>query len=139
MPWKKISAWVTGQIDHPLRQKLEFALEDFFAEEVWSIRGLITDYVLLFIHLQSRKIILGGLTLAPKLFLCLGFERAEGTTVSGNQWLGLKVQEGPEDVLGPDLLNVFPKFCRSETKILIALSFWLDHNRGCYESQIVKP
>jgi transposase InsO family protein len=38
---------------------------DFFTSEVWSTSGLVTVYVLFFIHLQTRKIILGGLTLAP--------------------------------------------------------------------------
>jgi hypothetical protein len=28
MPWKKLFAWVTGQIDQALRQKLEFVLEE---------------------------------------------------------------------------------------------------------------
>jgi hypothetical protein len=28
MPWKQMLAWVTGQIDDGLRQKLEFALEE---------------------------------------------------------------------------------------------------------------
>jgi hypothetical protein len=28
MPWKKLLAWATGQIDEALRQKLEFALEE---------------------------------------------------------------------------------------------------------------
>ena len=27
MPWKKLAAWATGQIDEALRQKLEFVLE----------------------------------------------------------------------------------------------------------------
>jgi putative transposase len=38
---------------------------DFFTEEVWSTSGLVTVYVLFFIHLQTRKIILGGLTPPP--------------------------------------------------------------------------
>jgi hypothetical protein len=28
MPWKKLLAWVTGQIDNSLRQQLEFVLEE---------------------------------------------------------------------------------------------------------------
>jgi hypothetical protein len=28
MPWKKLLAWVTGQIDQALRQKLELVLEE---------------------------------------------------------------------------------------------------------------
>ena len=28
MPWKKLLAWATGQIDEALRQKLEFVLDE---------------------------------------------------------------------------------------------------------------
>jgi hypothetical protein len=28
MPWKKLLAWATGQIDEALRQKLELVLEE---------------------------------------------------------------------------------------------------------------
>ena len=28
MPWEKLLAWATGQIDEALRQKLEFVLEE---------------------------------------------------------------------------------------------------------------
>ena len=28
MPWKKLLAWATGQIDEALRQKLEYVLEE---------------------------------------------------------------------------------------------------------------
>ena len=35
---------------------------DFFTAEVWSTTGLVTVYVLFLIHLQTRKVILGGLT-----------------------------------------------------------------------------
>jgi len=38
---------------------------DFFTAEVWSGTGLVTVYVLFFIHLQTRKLVFGGLTLAP--------------------------------------------------------------------------
>jgi putative transposase len=38
---------------------------DFFTAEVWSTTGLVTVYVLFLIHLQTRKVILGGLTPAP--------------------------------------------------------------------------
>jgi transposase InsO family protein len=38
---------------------------DFFTAEVWSSRGLITIYVLFFIQLRTRKIVLGGLTPSP--------------------------------------------------------------------------
>jgi hypothetical protein len=38
---------------------------DFFTEEVGSATGLMTVYVLFFIHLQTRKLVLGGLTSNP--------------------------------------------------------------------------
>jgi len=38
---------------------------DFFTAEVWSACGLVTIYVLFFIHLQTRKVVLGGMTNAP--------------------------------------------------------------------------
>jgi putative transposase len=38
---------------------------DFFATEVWSASGLVTIYVLFFIHLQTRKVVLGGMTHSP--------------------------------------------------------------------------
>jgi hypothetical protein len=38
---------------------------DFFTAEVWSITNPVTVYVLFFIHLQTRKVILGGLTPFP--------------------------------------------------------------------------
>jgi len=34
---------------------------DFFTTEIWTRRGLTTYYVLFFIHLHSRKIVLGGI------------------------------------------------------------------------------
>jgi putative transposase len=34
---------------------------DFFTTEIWTRRGLTTYYVLFFIHLRSRKIVLGGI------------------------------------------------------------------------------
>lgn len=38
---------------------------DFFTAEVLTMRGLVTYYVLFFIHLESRKVILGRLTPHP--------------------------------------------------------------------------
>lgn len=38
---------------------------DFFTTEIWSCRGLATIYVLFFIHLETRRIVLGGLTSTP--------------------------------------------------------------------------
>src|SRR5262245_42634590 len=38
---------------------------DFFTAEVWTLGGLVTYYVLFFIHLGSRKIHVAGVTLHP--------------------------------------------------------------------------
>ena len=38
---------------------------DFFSVEVFTLRGLVTYYVLLFIHLESRKVEVAGLTVHP--------------------------------------------------------------------------
>ena len=39
---------------------------DFFAAEVWTLRGLATYYVLFFIHLGSRKVQVAGMIPHPK-------------------------------------------------------------------------
>jgi putative transposase len=39
---------------------------DFFTAEVWTLGGLVTYYVLFFIHLSSRKIHIAGVTPHPK-------------------------------------------------------------------------
>jgi putative transposase len=38
---------------------------DFFTTEVWTALGLVTHYVLFFIHIQSRKVHLAGITPNP--------------------------------------------------------------------------
>ena len=38
---------------------------DFFTVEVLTLRGLVTYYVLFFIHLESRKIDIAGITVHP--------------------------------------------------------------------------
>jgi len=38
---------------------------DFFTTEVWTATGLTTYYVLFFIHIQTRKIVLGGTSHSP--------------------------------------------------------------------------
>jgi putative transposase len=38
---------------------------DFFTAEVWTLGGLVTYYVLFFIHLGSRKVHIAGVTLHP--------------------------------------------------------------------------
>jgi putative transposase len=39
---------------------------DFFTTEAWTSTGLTTFYVLFFLHLQTRRVILGGITPFPK-------------------------------------------------------------------------
>jgi putative transposase len=38
---------------------------DFFTVEVFTLRGLVTYYVLFFIHLESRKVYIAGITVHP--------------------------------------------------------------------------
>ena len=38
---------------------------DVFTAEVWNCRGLITYYVLFFIHLESRQVHIAGMTPHP--------------------------------------------------------------------------
>jgi len=38
---------------------------DFFTTEVLTLRGLVTYYVLFFIHLESRRVDIGGITVHP--------------------------------------------------------------------------
>jgi hypothetical protein len=38
---------------------------DFFITEVWTLGGLVTYYVLFFIHLGSRKVHVAGMTPHP--------------------------------------------------------------------------
>ena len=38
---------------------------DFFTAEVLTLRGLVTYYVLFFIHLESRRVDIAGLTVHP--------------------------------------------------------------------------
>ena len=40
---------------------------DFFTVEVLTWRGLVTYYVLFFIHLESRRVCLAGITRHPDL------------------------------------------------------------------------
>ena len=38
---------------------------DFFTAEVLTLRGLATYYVLFFIHLESRRVVIAGITVQP--------------------------------------------------------------------------
>ena len=48
------------------RHKAVLWATDFFTTEVWTANGLTTFYVLFFLQLQTRRVILGGLTPYPK-------------------------------------------------------------------------
>ena len=41
------------------------AATDFFTVEVWTLRGLVTYYVLFFMHLETRSVHIAGVTTAP--------------------------------------------------------------------------
>ena len=41
------------------------AATDFITAEVLTLRGLVTYYVLFFIHLKSRRVIIAGITVHP--------------------------------------------------------------------------
>jgi hypothetical protein len=41
------------------------AATDFFTAEVLTLRGLVTYYVLFFIHLESRRVAVAGITVHP--------------------------------------------------------------------------
>ena len=38
---------------------------DFFTAEVLTLRGLVTYYVLFFIHLKTRRVVIAGITVHP--------------------------------------------------------------------------
>src|SRR2546428_13330432 len=42
---------------------------DFFTAEVWTLGGLVTYYVLFFLHLSSRKVQVAGVTPHPVVYL----------------------------------------------------------------------
>ncbi len=41
------------------------AVTDFFTAEVWTLRGLVTYYVLFFMHVETRRVHIAGLTPFP--------------------------------------------------------------------------
>jgi hypothetical protein len=53
----RILAYVTGMVDQE-----RLAGTDFFTAEVLTLRGLVTYYVLFFIHLESRRVDIAGIT-----------------------------------------------------------------------------
>ena len=38
---------------------------DFFTTEVWTLGGLVTYYILFFIHLETRQVHIAGVTVCP--------------------------------------------------------------------------
>jgi hypothetical protein len=91
MDWGRILAHITGAVDQELNLRNEYlaaenrilktqikgrllltdvekatlAETDFFSVEVLTLRGLATYYVLFFIHLESRKVEIAGMTPHP--------------------------------------------------------------------------
>ena len=58
---KKTTTWAEF-----VRSHLDvLAATDFLTVEVWTMKGLVTHYVLLFIHLATRKVEIGGITVHP--------------------------------------------------------------------------
>jgi putative transposase len=43
---------------------------DFLATEVWTAFGLVTFYVLFFVHVGTRKVYLGGIATNPPMVGC---------------------------------------------------------------------
>jgi putative transposase len=58
---KRTTTWT----DFIRAHKAVLAGTDFFSVEVLTLRGLVTYYVLFFIHLESRKVEVSGITLHP--------------------------------------------------------------------------
>jgi hypothetical protein len=58
---KRTTTWATFVRTHVAR----LAGTDFFTAEVLTLRGLVTYYVLFFIHLESRRVDIAGITVHP--------------------------------------------------------------------------
>jgi putative transposase len=59
--------WI-GRASWPTYIRIHLALlaaTDFFTAEVLTLRGLVTYYVLFFIHLESRRVVIAGITVHP--------------------------------------------------------------------------
>src|SRR2546425_11284232 len=79
MDWKHLLVYITGTVDQELLLRNEYLVTenrirthmdvlvatDFFTAEVWTLGGLVTYYVLFFIHLESRKVHMAGVTPHP--------------------------------------------------------------------------
>ena len=58
---KKHTSWATFLAVH----WNVMAATDFFTVEVWSLRGLVTYYVLFFMRLETRSVHIAGVTTSP--------------------------------------------------------------------------
>src|SRR5450830_699167 len=63
--FERIGAGVRATMLADRRSRLMLAGTDFFTAEVLTLRGLVTYYVLFFIHLESRKVDIAGITVHP--------------------------------------------------------------------------
>ena len=66
-PQSNLRSWTIGQQHHPIRTGSPAVWSfrqgqgtDFFTAEVLTLRGLVTYYVLFFIHLESRRVDIAG-------------------------------------------------------------------------------
>jgi hypothetical protein len=57
---------------------------DFFTAEVLTLRGLVTYYVLFFIHLESRRVDIAGITVT---LLIVHFTRRDDAWCPSRPWL----------------------------------------------------
>src|SRR5580704_5564072 len=79
---------------------------DFFTVEVLTLRGLMTYYVLFFIHLESRRICLAGVT---------GHPDEEWTEQMVTQWDdGFWFSEQPQVFIARSRAQVLPRVSRRD-------------------------
>ncbi len=86
---------------------------DFFTEEVWTLGGLVTFYVLFFIHLSTRRVWLAGCT--PQAHAAWMAQQARNFSMVGEDWklpCGYLVHDGDtsfaalDEVLKSDTLSI---------------------------------
>jgi hypothetical protein len=66
MDWARILAFVTGKVDQELLARNEYlAAENRILKAQLKGRLKLSDYVLFFIHLESRRVEIAGVTVQP--------------------------------------------------------------------------
>jgi transposase InsO family protein len=61
---------------------------DFFTVEVLTWRGLVTYYVLFFLHLETRRVTIAGITVQPEQGWMQ--QMARNATLEGEGWLSVR-------------------------------------------------